>query len=1282
MATTKLRARSLVLRNDTKNVSRLAATPSVSVSATSSEVTDPPLAGPGDVQLINYYKPALEGGVYRINVNQRIDLPAGPYPAATQSINSPPDNPGTQSFRVLAPRFSIDANDIHSTYPPQGHADQPMILPHLVFNDPHLPWERSVSVAKTFSDDDVMPWLAVIPFDINATATEPELRLTASQLNGPSAVLPPSQNSATVQIEQSTTCTIRMPLSQYLQLDSRATASGTSVHIPPFAQDLDWANLQNDSTLVDVVFLSGLLFNGLFRSRSDASRIDTTQYRYCAHVRNINTQGMADAGVEDTGLFGILHSLRTGPTDIAQNTAPRTQAVHLLNLEYIEKMAVPAAGDLVALVSLYSWTYLCQPPLSVNFVDAMRNIGDQMKAHSSMLRYSDASIGQLFSSAGQGAFQSVTDVSEHSTLQTVMKERFANGYSLVRHRTAPGQVSVAFTRSPLVPVIVERPAALPQSSHNGQDYQILDQRVGIVDISYSTAFQYGKTLASADMAFVAALMRIRSDVHRSASIAANAAVVSAHFSTVTKVVLMNSLSDTTNDVRSLSNASSRSATPNLRERWTKARAPIDSGIKGVRSPAWREAFSLAAKGRLGLLASAAPAAQRTMTARSLVTESSTVAQPAALATLPSTTPYGDQSTPYSTDWAYLHNWILDKLYLDAIPGHYLISDPAHLPVESIRFFHIDSVWLDCLIDGALSVANHLSRDDDEIRQYIKAEMNTYLSTPQVSTGLLPQVPLYGFFLRSAVVKVFPDLQVTVPYQNVQETNAAPILAQRRLASDVLMVLLDRLPDTGQMASMRFTQPVHQQCFSAGDSLDARQIEFLFRKVYRSAASQSAATDSLHEFGKPHSFARTDSSRIAYDWTSRCLDFATIEQALFSGVDGLVAAMPSEWGSPVQALLTSSMTGIQLNDTIKYLEILAPPNLVTSPAGIHLPRQLYVGSQTPVAPMVLTTTGEPVQIASGGKSPTMRSSLKVKMESADTSAHTSVPTITQRLPRLLPYSSAISQPSSLAKTPTYLNTIDGVSGVSRVPTTGTTPSPVITTPIPSTTGIAAGAIGSVLGGIGATSATLPILTNPFPYPPPLPQLPQFDYAIYPSTLTYSKSLFPPRYVETTNPFPPDIVFSINLKSLVLPALPQALQLHEIDFRIPIGDASLRKNLGSDIMLGGGLVPVDSSPGSAARMLSNQRWVVHMDVEAAYLNLRIIPRTLNLAVPIQQNRSLSFKLNEVEIAGREGKTVTSGRLPVYEYVNIAITEIYGFYADAARTVWINQGSAQQQISLQRK
>jgi hypothetical protein len=78
---------------------------------------------------------------------------------------------------------------------------------------------------------------------------------------------------------------------------------------------------------------------------------------------------MTDSGVEDTGLFSVIHSLRTGPTDIAQNVAPRSQVVHLISLEYVDQTQIPNDGDLVALISLYSWTYLCQPPLTVNFVD-------------------------------------------------------------------------------------------------------------------------------------------------------------------------------------------------------------------------------------------------------------------------------------------------------------------------------------------------------------------------------------------------------------------------------------------------------------------------------------------------------------------------------------------------------------------------------------------------------------------------------------------------------------------------------------------------------------------------------------------------------------------------------------------------------------------------------------------------------------------------------------------------------------------------------------------------
>lgn len=71
--------------------------------------------------------------------------------------------------------------------------------------------------------------------------------------------------------------------------------------------------------------------------------------------------------------------------------------------------------------------------------------------------------------------------------------------------------------------------------------------------------------------------------------------------------------------------------------------------------------------------------------------------------------YNGFNKPANSDWAVIMNWITSKLYLDGIPAQYLVVDPTHLPMERLRFFHIDPNWLDCLIDGALSACNHADR---------------------------------------------------------------------------------------------------------------------------------------------------------------------------------------------------------------------------------------------------------------------------------------------------------------------------------------------------------------------------------------------------------------------------------------------------------------------------------------------------------------------------------------------------------------------------------------------
>lgn len=164
----------------------------------------------------------------------------------------------------------------------------------------------------------------------------------------------------------SLTTTAKDFLSLPVQMKTEAK-NGTVVQIPGYSQDDTYTTLQNDTTPIEVIFMTGQLFQALF-CVNGVPKVD--QFKYCSHVRNINITGITNGGTNDTGLFSIVHSKRFGPWDVAQGTAPRSQAVHLLSLEFPNTLTKVGETDLIALVSLYRWTYLCQPPLTVNFIDS------------------------------------------------------------------------------------------------------------------------------------------------------------------------------------------------------------------------------------------------------------------------------------------------------------------------------------------------------------------------------------------------------------------------------------------------------------------------------------------------------------------------------------------------------------------------------------------------------------------------------------------------------------------------------------------------------------------------------------------------------------------------------------------------------------------------------------------------------------------------------------------------------------------------------------------------
>ena len=91
------------------------------------------------------YKAPLTGGSYRLVLQQTV----------TVEGEDPRHYYRDQSFEVLAPRYSIEAEDIQAYFPPEGGvADYKDVLPHLVLGSRNLPWERTLAEG--------VPWLALL----------------------------------------------------------------------------------------------------------------------------------------------------------------------------------------------------------------------------------------------------------------------------------------------------------------------------------------------------------------------------------------------------------------------------------------------------------------------------------------------------------------------------------------------------------------------------------------------------------------------------------------------------------------------------------------------------------------------------------------------------------------------------------------------------------------------------------------------------------------------------------------------------------------------------------------------------------------------------------------------------------------------------------------------------------------------------------------------------------------------------------------------------------------
>ena len=860
----------------------------------------------GFARLHSAQVPGLQaGGTYNIETKQTITVDSNDLSKGNIA-------PGTtQQFEVQAPRFSLPQDAVYSVYPPPGHSATVDCLPHVVLNDPELAWERVGSWDSEELphpadwDRNRVPWLAVLVF------TQEELRLSPDELNSVFEGTSLKDGKAA----QTNTFAVKMP-NEDLQLLKKANV------LAPY-EDVD----STTEPTTDMIFVQPAFFNSIFANYDDTgAKIprngikDQTpaptvaQHRLLAHVRRMNTTGMAHAGEEDDIAdrdYGIIVCNRTGPLGIQvkdkpdKPAEPQVVAAHLVSIEGIEAMRPfpldTKAVSRIGLVSLHSWTYESLPPDSIGPADALINLGKLAEPlRKSFDVPADATPGQKR-----------------------MCQRLDDGYALSKFRFQTGEDTVSLYRGPLSPKKISA-EKLELLSNSGMNLQILDNDLGIMDITYSAAWQLGRTLAIANRAYTTALTRVRKAILTGAADSAQKQSLELADMSVTasgREQLVQHIIAAVCNLRNLSRCHETDDTGRLDNQWSQSLGPVPDLSYSSQSviPYVDDALINAAK----KVASSTDGDQK---------------DPA---------PYDEYNTPYSPDWVLVLRFVLDLYHLVDIPLHYLLPDPAQLPAESLRFFIIDNKWVDALVDGALCLGNQgtLSLEgvdeqpEDTVRPAIKEAINRYFAFENSKLKYKQPVPKFGFLMRSNVVTQFPDLKVNVSPE--QDKNKAPLLLRHETIGKDMMIGMfgDVKKPDGVLEALTFTLPPHQQFFSVGRHVKASDISLSYKRNYTAPGHDDDKDRNKPFTDDPLTWERgkaTPNNRPAvFVWGSqadandvRILLVENLVKDLYSNLKTKLTSKSHVNDLPFDEICpTSAMLGFQLNAPAWQLVMqLTPPSV--------------------------------------------------------------------------------------------------------------------------------------------------------------------------------------------------------------------------------------------------------------------------------------------------------------------------------------------------------------------
>lgn len=408
----------------------------------------------GDIRFYDNFVPSLEAGNWWIHIDQSIDHSGNPLNVDSNGNVIPLTS--KQEFVVSAPQFSIIPSEIINRYPPLGSTGRyGEVLPHIVFSDPLLPWEREMKGGGKHQ-----PWLALLIF-------------SEDELIYPTGTHSPTRSIATT-------------VKDFMG----STVSGFK---PTITKEDD----VKDSDPCSYIQISTDVFKEI------TPRLK--ELRYLSHTRQINTGDKAVLGLNEHGLFSVVVANRFPAQPTNADGLPVKSFAHLVSVEGFESVLVDSpdfkSNDHVSILSLASWTFQTQADRKEDFRGLWNSI---VNTELDGTTYTASNLWLRIPSKG---------VTPSTNAGKEIAKRLNDGFVPLNYQTRTSEQTFSWYRGPLTPLLTtEITKTVPFPT--GDAAIIYDKTNGVFDMSLASAWQIGRSVALADKSFGKMLLDLRRKAHR------------------------------------------------------------------------------------------------------------------------------------------------------------------------------------------------------------------------------------------------------------------------------------------------------------------------------------------------------------------------------------------------------------------------------------------------------------------------------------------------------------------------------------------------------------------------------------------------------------------------------------------------------------------------------------------------------------------------------------------------------------------------------------------------